>query len=276
MHLKFTKMNGIGNDFVVIDTINQHINITKNMVKRIADRHRGVGCDQLLIIEPPKEGHVDFNYRIFNRDGLEASQCGNGARCIAKFIYDQGLSGKRRLLVSSIGGMLHIELVGKNMVAVEIQPPSFDPKKVPFKTEKQEKSYKLEIMSRMIEFVPVTVGNPHAIIFERDIRKVNIRQIGRDFQKHQSFPNQVNVNFAQIINKDLIKLRVFERGSGETESCGSGACATAAVAIRDGLVNSSVTVQQKGGHLKIVWPNESDRIKMIGEAKTVFQGIMNI
>ena len=131
-------------------------------------------------------------------------------------------------------------------------------------------------MSRMIEFVPVTVGNPHAIIFERDIRKVNIRQIGRDFQKHQSFPNQVNVNFAQIINKDLIKLRVFERGSGETESCGSGACATAAVAIRDGLVNSSVTVQQKGGHLKIVWPNESDRIKMIGEAKTVFQGIMNI
>ena len=153
-------MNGIGNDFVVIDTINQHINITKNIVKRIADRHRGVGCDQLLIIEPPKESHVDFNYRIFNRDGLEASQCGNGARCIAKFIYDQGLSGKRRLLVSSIGGMLHIELVGKNMVAVEIQPPSFDPKKVPFKNEKQEKSYKLE--DPVVLQSGIVIASPHS------------------------------------------------------------------------------------------------------------------
>ena len=218
MRINFTKMNGVGNDFVVIDAINQRFDITKNTIKYLAHRNRGIGCDQVLLIEPPKRFDIDFHYRIFNRDGSEVEQCGNGARCIAKFIHDNGLSGKKKIKISTLNNTLELEVLDSGDVLVMFEPPIFEPSKIPLNADKEEGPFHVKFMNQKFQFIPVNVGNPHAVIFDKDIRKINLKKVGSFFQKHDQFPKQVNVNFAQVINKDLIKLRVFERGSGITES----------------------------------------------------------
>lgn len=276
MRINFTKMNGVGNDFVVIDAINQRFDITKNTIKYLAHRNRGIGCDQVLLIEPPKRFDIDFHYRIFNRDGSEVEQCGNGARCVAKFIHDNGLSGKKKIKISTLNNTLELEVLDSGDVLVMFEPPIFEPSKIPLNADKEEGPFHVKFMNQKFQFIPVNVGNPHAVIFDKDIRKINLKKVGSFFQKHDQFPKQVNVNFAQVINKDLIKLRVFERGSGITESCGSGACATAAAAIRGGLVNPSVKILQRGGQLLINWNGSNTPIKMTGEAKTIYHGHISV
>ena len=272
MWMKFTKMHGLGNDFVVIDAVTQNINLSAAVVRRIADRNLGIGCDQVLIVEPPSSTDIDFNYRIFNSDGSEVEQCGNGARCLARFVRDRKLSGKESIRVKTMNRIIGLSINKDNTISVDMGIPQFEPKDLPFEAECRSASYEIDLGDQTATIAAISMGNPHAVMFVDDIDSAPVSTIGSKIEKHYRFPNKVNVGFVEVVNRRHVKLRVHERGSGETRACGSGACAAAVATIQKGLVDSPVTVALTGGNLTINWPGESHSLIMSGQAITSFHG----
>ena len=272
MLIKFTKMHGIGNDFVVIDAVRQHINLTTDAIRQIADRNQGIGCDQVLLIEPPSDKNIDFNYRIFNCDGTEVEQCGNGARCMGRYIADQQLSGKKSVLLKTKNRVMEVTTKNKDLVTANMGAPIFTPSDIPFNSDQQHQLYPMEAGPHSIEIAVLSVGNPHAVIQVEDIDTAEVDNIGTLIQAHKLFPESVNVGFMQIMDRQTIKLRVYERGVGETQACGSGACAAAVAAIQQNLVDSQVNLELLGGSLSIEWHGDDEPIMMTGPAETVFHG----
>jgi diaminopimelate epimerase len=276
MLMKFTKMHGLGNDFVVIDAVTQNVRITASMVRRLADRKTGIGCDQVLVIEPPSAADIDFDYRIFNCDGAEVEQCGNGARCLARFVHDRQLTGKKSIQVQTSNRVMTLNLINKNLVAVDMGIPELDPPAIPFQASEPALLYDINVNGQERRIAAVSMGNPHAVLTVADVDSAPVAELGAALESHERFPNRVNVGFMQIVDRSEIKLRVFERGVGETEACGSGACAAAVAAIQQQLVDSPVTVHLTRGSLKIDWKGTGHPLIMSGPAKTVFHGRIRI
>ena len=225
MRLKFSKMHGLGNDFVVIDAINQQVHLTTEQVRFIADRRFGVGCDQLLLVEKPQSDEAEFRYRIFNADGGEVEQCGNGARCFARFVYDKGLTSNTHIPVETAAGLIVLELSGDDLVTVNMGVPNLLPESLPFIADAQSNSYNIEVAGKDYAIAAVSMGNPHAVLRVDDVDKAPVEELGPMLESHPRFPQRVNVGFMQVVSRHAIKLRVFERGAGETLACGTGACA---------------------------------------------------
>jgi len=280
MLMKFTKMHGLGNDFVVIDAATQNVRITGAMARRLADRKTGIGCDQVLVVEPPADPEVDFNYRIFNCDGAEVEQCGNGARCLARFVHDRQLTGKKSIQVKTCNRVITLDLLNKNQVAVDMGIPDMDPAALPFEADPRPEGatplYDIEVNGTIEQIFAVSMGNPHAVLSVADVATAPVLQLGAALESHPRFPKHVNVGFMQIVDRNEIRLRVFERGVGETEACGTGACAAAVAAIQQQLVESPVTVQLTRGALQIDWKGEGHPLIMTGPAATVFHGRIRI
>lgn len=276
MLMKFTKMHGLGNDFVVIDAVTQNVRITASMVRRLADRKTGIGCDQVLVIEPPSATDIDFDYRIFNCDGAEVEQCGNGARCLARFVQDRQLTGKKSIRVQTSNRVLTLDLVNENQVAVDMGIPELDPAAIPFQASEPALTYAMDVNGQPETIFAVSMGNPHAVLTVADINTAPVADLGAALESHERFPNRVNVGFMQVVDRSNLKLRVFERGVGETEACGSGACAAAVAAIQQSLVDSPVTVHLTRGSLKIDWKGVGHALIMNGPAKSVFHGRIRI
>jgi diaminopimelate epimerase len=274
MNLSFTKMHGLGNDFVVIDAINQSVELSPEQVRFIADRHRGVGCDQLLLVEASKTPNVDFKYRIFNADGGEVGQCGNGARCFARFVVDKGLTEKAEISVETASGVIRPRLEADGQVSVDMGVPKFAPEALPFSVEVESDRYLIALNGEKVEIGAVSMGNPHAVVLVDNVETAAVASLGPAIESHTQFPQRVNVGFMQVVSRDQIRLRVFERGVGETQACGTGACAAMAVAHRWGLVDDEVRVGLTGGQLLIRWPGGGSPLLMTGPAETVFEGIL--
>jgi len=274
--MKFTKMHGLGNDFVVIDAVTQNVSVTASMARRLSDRKTGIGCDQVLVVEPPSDADIDFNYRIFNCDGAEVEQCGNGARCLARFVKDRRLTGKNPIRVKTSNRVIELHISDKNLVSVDMGIPEFEPSKIPFEAPLAATVYDLDVDGQSEQIAAVSMGNPHAVLKVDDVAKAPVAKLGAKIESHPRFPNRVNVGFMQILGPNEIKLRVYERGVGETEACGSGACAAAVAAILQGAVDSPVTLQLTRGSLKIDWQGEGHALIMTGPAKTVFHGRIRI
>ncbi len=271
MSIHFTKMHGLGNDFMVIDGINQSITLDKATLLQWADRHTGVGFDQLLVVEKAKDLAVDFHYRIFNADGTEVAQCGNGARCFARFVHEMGLSTKQELLVSTQKGRLALRLEPNGQVRVNMGVPEFSPAAIPLQRALAER-YTFNLSDKTLTGYAVALGNPHFVIQVPSVRDADVDEIGALLACHADFPDGVNVGFMEIINPRQLKLRVYERGVGETQACGSGACAAMVAASRAGLVGCDVAVQLPGGTLQIKWARDNQPIYMQGPAVTVYRG----
>ncbi|MGB5325497.1 MAG: diaminopimelate epimerase [Pseudomonadales bacterium] len=276
MLLQFTKMHGLGNDFVVIDTLSQDCKLNAGNILAIADRHRGVGCDQLLLIEPPQDPEVDFFYRIFNADGSEVEQCGNGARCLGKYISDKKLTGKKNLSVTTVNSRMQIELLGGNAVRVDMGTPEFEPDAVPFKTDHKRDTYPIDCDDSTLQLSILSMGNPHAVMQVDDTAAAPVHTLGPLIQQHPGFIRGVNVGFMQVLDKNTIRLRVYERGAGETQACGSGACAAVVAGRQRGLLDDDVEVQLLGGKLRVQWQGEGQPVLMSGEAIKVFDGKMKL
>lgn len=274
--MQFSKMHGLGNDFVVIDGVTQNIFFTSEMIQRLADRHRGIGFDQLLIVEPPYDPDLDFHYRIFNSDGSEVSQCGNGARCFARFVTLKGMTNKKDISVSTQKGNMILSVKDDEQVCVNMGEPIWEPSKIPFIANKFEKNYILRTDIQTALCGVVSMGNPHCVVQVDDIQHVNVEQLGPLLENHERFPERVNAGFMQIINRNHIKLRVYERGAGETQACGSGACAAAAVGIMQGLLDKSVQVDLPGGSLLIEWKGVGHPLYMTGDATHVYDGYIHL
>lgn len=272
MTLQFTKMHGLGNDFMVIDAIHQQVNLTAEQIKHWADRHFGIGFDQLLLVEPAQNNQVEFTYRIFNADGGEVEQCGNGARCFARFVYDKGLTQNRRIRVATVAGELELQLEADDQVTVNMGIPHFTPASIPFQAEQPATHYPLDIAGQAITIGAVNLGNPHAVTQVEDVAHTNVAELGPLIESHSRFPERVNAGFMQIVDQNTIKLRVFERGSGETLACGSGACAAVVVGQQWNLLNEKVQVHLTGGTLNICWKGEGQPVMMTGPAETVYEG----
>ncbi len=276
MLLRFTKMHGLGNDFVVIDLVTQRMSLSEEKIRFLANRTRGVGCDQILVVEPPRNPDVDFSYRIFNCNGEEVEQCGNGARCFAKFVSERKLIAKNIIKVETCAGTLELTILEDGQVQVDMGEPQFSPQQVPIDTEQESKTYQLTIDSGMVEFSALSLGNPHAVIAVDDVASAPVEKWGPVLESHHFFPHKANIGFMQIVNRNEINLRVFERGVGETNACGSGACAAVAAGIRLSQLDSHVTAHLTGGDLMIEWQGVDQPIIMTGPATTVFQGQIQI
>ena len=270
--MQFSKMHGLGNDFVVVDAITQNVYFTPEIIKRLSDRHRGIGFDQLLIVEPPYDPDLDFHYRIFNSDGSEVSQCGNGARCFARFVRLKGLIDKKDISVSTQKGKMILTVKDDGQVRVNMGAPVWEPAKIPFSANKFEKNYILRTEIQTVLCGAVSMGNPHCVVQVEDIRTAKVEQLGPLLENHERFPERVNAGFMQILNRGHIKLRVYERGAGETQACGSGACAAVAVGIMQGLLDSKVQVDLPGGSLIIEWQGEGHPLYMTGDAVHIYDG----
>ena len=276
MLLRFTKMHGLGNDFVVIDGVSQAIAMTPALARKLADRHFGIGCDQVLVVEPPSRHDVDFRYRIFNQDGNEVEQCGNGARCFAKFVRDRHLTGKSTLRVETATGVITLRVKANNLIEVNMGVPILTPPDIPFVADGKAINYPLSVDGKELSISAVSMGNPHAVLTVSDIQTAPVDALGPAIECHHRFPQRVNVGFMQILNRQQINLRVFERGTGETLACGSGACAAVVAGHLQDLLDSSVTVNLPGGSLQIEWPGENQPVIMSGPATTVFHGRIKI
>lgn len=276
MKLNFTKMQGAGNDFVVIDSFTTPIRLTTSQIKHIAHRYFGVGCDQLLMVEKTNTPNVDFRYRIFNADGREVEQCGNGARCFARFVVEKNLTKKRDITVETASGIIVLKLQETNEVTVNMGPPNFNPSALPFAVDKQQSQYHLTLDTCSVNIAAVSMGNPHAVVLVSNIDTANVSELGPKIEAHPLFPQHVNAGFMQVINPHEIKLRVFERGSGETLACGTGACAAVVSGIQLNLLQSPVLVNTRGGQLKIEWMGETSSVMMTGPAEIVFEGTIII
>ncbi|MGQ4877740.1 diaminopimelate epimerase [Billgrantia sp. LNSP4103-1] len=272
MLLHFTKMHGLGNDFMVVDLVTQRARLRDKQIRRLADRRFGVGFDQLLIVEPPRNPDMDFRYRIFNADGSEVENCGNGARCFARFVRDQRLTHKQEIHVETAGGPLTLQVDGDNQVTVDMGAPRFAPEALPFDAAEDRLRHRLEVDGETLEIGAVSMGNPHAVLRVEDVDTAPVERLGPLIERHPRFPRRVNVGFMQVVSPQEIRLRVFERGSGETLACGTGACAAVASGIRQGWLESPVTVHLRGGDLRIEWPGEEASLLMTGPAERVYEG----
>ena len=272
MLLKFTKMHGLGNDFIVIDAIRQDVTLNAEKIRFLADRHFGVGCDQVLLVEPPQSKDAEFRYRIFNHDGGEVEQCGNGARCFARFVREQGLSDEDTVVVETQAGLIQLTTEADGQITVNMGVPRFEPRDLPFTAERAAMSYALEVDGQQVDIGAVSMGNPHAVIVVDDVLTAPVLTIGPLIERHARFPNRVNVGFMRIVNDQHIQLRVFERGAGETLACGTGACAAVVVGRKRGVLAQRVQVELRGGSLNIAWRGGDDPVLMTGPAATVFAG----
>lgn len=274
--LAFTKMQGLGNDFVMIDAVRQDIQLSESQVRYLADRHFGVGCDQLLVVEPAQTPGVDFRYRIFNADGGEVEQCGNGARCFARFVFDQGLTDKREIRVETKRGIIAPRLEEDGNVTVDMGVPVLNPADVPFISDSDAWVQPLDVAGTRVAITAVSMGNPHAVQVVADVDGAPVAEQGPLIEHHPRFPARVNAGFLQIVDAHRVRLRVFERGAGETLACGTGACAAVVTGILRELVVSPVTVETRGGELTIAWGGVGTPVMMTGPAVTVFSGELSL
>ena len=272
MLLKFTKMQGAGNDFIVVDATRETPKLEPPIIRKLADRHFGVGFDQLLVVEPPRSPDTDFYYRIFNSDGGEVSQCGNGARCFVRYVHDKKLSGKTSIRVETRSGIIEPRLERDGRVTVNMGAPAFEPKRIPFDAPWRAPTYRLDVGGRSIEIFAVSMGNPHAVQIVADAEAAPVLTEGPLIEGHARFPERVNAGYMQIADRRRILLRVFERGAGETLACGTGACAAVVAGIAAGLLDAPVTVSTPGGELEIAWQGEGMPVWMTGPAQSVFEG----
>jgi len=276
MKLKFAKMHGQGNDFVVIDGVRQRVLLTPATVLRLADRHRGVGFDQLLLVEPPTGAESDFRYRIWNADGDEVEQCGNGARCFARFVLDEGLTSKRELRVETASGIIVPRVEPSGQVTVDMGAPRFAPREVPFVADAERPTYELSVDGATVTLSVLSMGNPHAVQRVADVDRAPVTTQGPLIERHAAFPRRVNAGYMQPVSRARIRLRVWERGAGETLACGTGACAAVVAGIRLGLLDAEVRVETRGGELSICWPGGDHAVMMTGDAVRVFDGVLEI
>ncbi len=272
VRLQFSKMHGIGNDFVVIDAIRQPVTLSPAQLRFLADRHFGVGCDQILLAAPATEAGADFRYRIFNADGSEVEQCGNGVRCLAVFLAEQGLSTADELVIQTLGGPTRIQRLADNQIRVNMGPPRLAPSMIPLQAEHQDSQYTLEVDGHTLRIGAVSMGNPHAVLLVDDIETAPVQRLGPMIEAHPRFPHRVNAGFMQVVDRGHIRLRVFERGVGETLACGTGACAAAVVGQLQGLLDPLVLVDLPGGRLRIEWQGGDTAVWMTGPGQTVFEG----
>jgi diaminopimelate epimerase len=270
--LKFSKMHGLGNDFVVLDGVRQQVSLTPEQLRYLGDRHFGVGCDQILLVERTSQPGLDFRYRIFNADGGEVEQCGNGARCFVRFVHEQGLTEKREIRVETMKGQITLRLEGDGNVTVDMGIPRFSPAEIPFLHDDEVVIYNLDVADETLEISVVSMGNPHAVQVVDCVDQAPVGTHGPLIEAHERFPQRVNAGFMQIVDTHAIRLRVYERGAGETLACGTGACAAVVAGIRRGLLESPVRVTTRGGDLTIAWGGEARPVMMTGPAVTVFSG----
>lgn len=276
MRLRFSKMHGLGNDFVVIDGVSQSVRLTPEKIRYIADRNFGVGCDQILVVETPETPDVDFRYRIFNCDGSEVENCGNGARCFAVFVRERKLTGKSVIRVETAGGLMELRVQEDEQVSVDMGAPRLQPAQVPFVADIQAATYPFEVAGKTYAISAVSMGNPHGVLVVDDVRTAPVLELGPLIENHARFPARVNAGFMQIVSRSEINLRVFERGVGETLACGTGACGAVVAGRLRGLLDAQVKVNLPGGSLHIEWPGEGQSVIMTGPAVTVFHGQIKI
>lgn len=276
MKLKFTKMHGTGNDFVVIDATQQAFTLSEKDISLLSNRRFGIGFDQLLVVGQSKIKDVDFSYRIFNADGGEVNQCGNGARCFVTFVHDKKLTNKDEIIVETRSGIIKPKLEANGSVSVNMGPPIFNPIKIPISVPKENNKYSLDVNDRRIEFGAVSMGNPHAVIIAKNIDDAPVETVGRLLENNELFPERVNVNFMEIRSRESVNLRVWERGAGETLSCGSGACASVVFGIKVGLLDSPCKVFTRGGELTIFWEGGESDVYLCGSAQSVFEGEIDV
>jgi len=274
--LRFTKMQGAGNDFVVLDAIGQPVRLEAATARRIADRHFGVGCDQILIIEKPRSRGTDFFYRIFNSDGAEVQHCGNGARCFLRYVRDKGLSDKTEIRVETFSGVIVPRLEADGAVTVDMGSPEFEPARIPFVAERRSVTYWIEVDGTPVEVSVLSMGNPHAVQVVDDVESAPVAVQGPLIERHPNFPQRVNAGYMEVVDRGHIRLRVYERGAGETLSCGTGACAAVVAGITRGHLASPVRVTTHGGDLRIAWAGDERSVMMTGPAETVFEGEIEI
>ncbi|CAH0534731.1 Diaminopimelate epimerase [Vibrio stylophorae] len=276
MHVHFSKMHGLGNDFMVVDGVTQNVFFSADCIRRLADRNTGVGFDQLLLVEPPYDPETDFHYRIFNPDGSEVAQCGNGARCFARFVKIKGLTNKHEISVSTKSGKMMLHIESDTQVMVDMGTPIFEPVKIPFSANQQENTYLLRTELGTLFCGAVSMGNPHCVTVVDDVDKADVAGFGPLVESHERFPERVNAGFMQVVSRQAIRLRVYERGTGETQACGSGACAAVAVGIKQGLLDHKVKVSLPGGELLIRWQGGSAPLYMTGPAEHVYDGQISL
>lgn len=276
MKLQFTKMQGIGNDFVVIDAINQSLTMNPALARKIADRRYGIGCDQILLVEHPHSEDAQFRYRILNADGSEVGQCGNGARCFARFVQEKGLTDLTSIPVETIAGKMVLHLQENGDVTVDMGTPVLTPGDIPFNAPQRQSTYPLKVAGEIHHIGAVSMGNPHAVLTVEDVLTAPVEELGQAIESHEDFPERVNVGFMQIVSPDHIKLRVFERGAGETLACGSGACAAVVSGIVQGVLEEKVRVELPGGQLMVKWAEADAPVMLTGPAETVFEGTIEI
>lgn len=272
MLLRFTKMHGLGNDFMVLDLVSQHAHVQPRHVKQWGDRNFGVGFDQLLIVEPPSTPDADFRYRIFNCDGTEVEQCGNGARCFARFVVDKRLTAKKTIRVETKGGMIELTIANDGQVTVDMGAPRLLPDQVPFLADHEALSYAVDVDGQSFELAAISMGNPHGVLRVEDVDSAPVRTLGPKLEVHERFPQKANIGFLQVVNPHQARLRVWERGVGETLACGTGACAAAVAGIRQGWLQSPVQIELPGGRLSIEWAGPGQPVMMTGPAVRVFEG----
>jgi diaminopimelate epimerase len=276
VNIKFTKMHGLGNDFVVLDATAAPMVLTAAQLRFIADRHFGVGCDQLLMVEPARTPDTDFHYRIFNADGGEVEQCGNGARCFVRFVHDRGLTTKRVIRVGTLGGVIEPRLEADGQVTVNMGVPQFEPARIPFDAPATAPLYDLAVAEKIIKINALSIGNPHAVQLVADVDAAPVTTQGPLIESHPRFPQRVNAGYLQVLDRAHVRLRVYERGAGETLACGTGACAAVVSGILRGLLDARVTVATRGGDLVIVWAGAGQPVLMTGPAVHVFDGEIEV
>ncbi len=272
MTLRFTKMHGLGNDFVVFDAVRQQIDLDAAAIRRLADRRLGIGCDQVLLVEPPRLPGADFHYRIFNADGSEVEQCGNGARCFARFVRDQGLTAKDEIAVATASGLIRLFVEPDGQIRVDMGIPILDPARIPFLADAEAPTYALEVDGETLTVGAVSMGNPHAVTLVDDVDRAPVERLGPQIERHPRFPQRVNAGFMQVLSPDRIRLRVYERGTGETLACGTGACAAVVSGRLRGLLSERARVGLPGGDLMIEWHGAGQPVLMTGPAERVFAG----
>jgi len=269
-------MHGLGNDFMVVDMISNHVHLRPEQIRRMADRNMGIGFDQLLLVEPPGKPDVDFRYRIFNADGSEVEQCGNGARCFAVFVREKKLTNKTKIRVETKNGDIQLNINDDGRVMVDMGEPEFEPAQIPFIADSLETSYVVDLVNESVSISSVSIGNPHAVLDVDELNDELVQRIGPELEQHARFPQKVNVGFMEVVHKSFIKLRVFERGVGETLACGTGACAAVVCGIKRGVLESPVEVKLPGGNLIIEWQGPGKNVLMEGPAVSVFEGKIRI
>lgn len=276
MMVSFAKMHGLGNDFMVVDAISQNVHFSEKQIRRLANRNKGVGFDQLLLVEAPAQPDVDFHYRIFNADGSEVGQCGNGVRCLARFVRKMGLTWKNKIRVGTSSGIMDVRMMRNGLVGVDMGIPSLEPEKIPLIADQQSTQYEIELREQTVTFGSVSMGNPHCVMTVEDVQLASVEELGKELNEHDIFPEGANVGFMQVVSDTQVNLRVYERGSGETLACGSGACASMVVGRLQNKLQQRIKVYLPGGHLHIDWPGEGQSLNMVGPAEFVYHGYIEV